>query len=173
MVGMMPRTSDKNVDLNVDPTFIEAERNRYASRNLAYLILLNGAAALVLLAAVAHIPESRLASAMMVFGGGAIAGLLSSFFAYVNRTFRMEVRDRPSVRSILRVLAVLAALGGGVAFLTGLNIVWNISASKTSSHPKGGLQKQTPAPATIEKVLDGGDGTTLTPILKSVSLPGL
>ena len=74
----------RELNARIDPTFVEAQRNRYASRNLAYLILLNGAAALVLLTAVAHTPESpfqpKLAEAMMVFGSGALAGLLSSFF---------------------------------------------------------------------------------------------
>jgi hypothetical protein len=80
--------------MRIEPSFVEEQRNRYAGQNLAWLILLNGAAALVILAAVAYAPQStfetKLGAAMMVFGGGAIAGLVSSFFAYVNRTLRME-----------------------------------------------------------------------------------
>ena len=53
--------------------FAERERNRYVSRSLGYLVLLNGAAALVLMAVVALNPESSshwLAWAMIVFGSG-------------------------------------------------------------------------------------------------------
>jgi hypothetical protein len=146
----MPPTHSREINPRIDPTFIEAQRNRYASRNLAYLILLNGAAALVLLTAVARAPESpfqpKLAEAMMVFGSGAVVGLLSSFVAYVNRTLSMEAQSWPGLRNILLALSVLAALAGGAAFLTGLSMVWNVSAS-SSSHPKSGLQKQAPAPA--------------------------
>jgi hypothetical protein len=146
----MPPPHSRDLNARNDPTFVEAQRNRYASRNLAYLILLNGAGALVLLMAVARVPESpfqpKLAEAMMVFGSGAIAGLLSSFLAYVNRTLSMEAQSWPGLRNILLALSVLAAVAGGAAFLTGLNIVWNVSAS-SSSRSKSGLQKQAPAPA--------------------------
>lgn len=150
----MPPPHPRELNARIDPTFVEAQRNRYASRNLAYLILLNGAAALVLLTAVARTPESpfqpKLAEAMMVFGSGALSGLLSSFFAYVNRTLSMEAQSRPALRNILLALSVLAALAGGAAFLTGLNMVWNVSAS-SSSHPKSGLQKRVPVPAEPQK----------------------
>ena len=150
----MPPPDLRETNARIDPTFVEAQRNRYASRNLAYLILLNGAAALVLLTAVARAPESpfqpKLAEAMMVFGVGAIAGLLSSFLAYVNRTLGMEAPRWPGMRNILLALGVLSALAGGAAFLISLNMVWNVSAS-SSSHPKSGLQKRAPAPAEPQK----------------------
>jgi hypothetical protein len=108
--------------------------------------LLNGAAALVLLAAVAYAPQStfetKLAAAMMVFGAGAVAGLLSSFFAFVARTLSLEARTRASLINALRILAILAALGGGTSFLVGLNMVWDVSESKSSSHAKGSLEKK-------------------------------
>jgi len=51
--------------------FIERERNRFAGRALALLVLLNGAAALVLMALLAQAPEStvdpKVAVAMMFF----------------------------------------------------------------------------------------------------------
>ena len=67
------------------------ERDRYASRALAYVILINGAAALILVTALAFAPQSasdprRLTWAMLVFGSGALAGLLSSLLAYIGRT---------------------------------------------------------------------------------------
>jgi hypothetical protein len=71
-------------------SFPERERDRYVSRSLGYVILVNGAAALILMAIVALNPEStshRLAWAMMVFASGAIAGLASSLLAYVGRLF--------------------------------------------------------------------------------------
>ena len=70
--------------------FPDRERDRYASRALAYVILLNGAAALILVTALAFAPQSasdprRLTWAMLVFGSGALAGLLSSLLAYIGR----------------------------------------------------------------------------------------
>jgi hypothetical protein len=38
--------------------FVERERNRFAARALAFLILLNGVAAIVLLSILARAPES-------------------------------------------------------------------------------------------------------------------
>ncbi|MGC2409045.1 MAG: hypothetical protein WA441_03335 [Methyloceanibacter sp.] len=49
--------------------------------SMASIVLLNGAAALLMLAAFAlgfQSTEPKLAAAMLVFGGGAMAGLLSS-----------------------------------------------------------------------------------------------
>jgi hypothetical protein len=74
--------------LSVDPLFIERQRNRYASRAVAYVVWLNGLAALALLLGFAHatIPPDnvkRFADAMLVFGAGTVAGLGSAFFAYV------------------------------------------------------------------------------------------
>ena len=59
-------------------SFPERERNRYVSRSLGYVVLLNGAAALTLMAIVALNPEStsrRLSWAMLVFASEAMAGV--------------------------------------------------------------------------------------------------
>jgi len=114
--------------LSVDPLFIERQRNRYASRAVAYVVWLNGLAALALLLGFAHatIPPDnakRFADAMLVFGAGAVAGLGSAFFAYVGRTFRIERPYLASWRRPLRWLAILAAVAGAVCFIRALNMV--------------------------------------------------
>ena len=43
--------------LSIDSLFFEKQRSRYASRGIAYLILLNGIAALLLLTSVAHLAQ--------------------------------------------------------------------------------------------------------------------
>lgn len=73
--------------VSVDPLFIERQRNRYASRAVAYLVWLNGLAAIALLIGLAHasLPADqvkRFADAMLVFGAGSLCGLASAFFAY-------------------------------------------------------------------------------------------
>jgi zinc transporter ZupT len=148
-------------DGELERVFIERERNRFAGRALSYLVLLNGAAALVLLTIMAQAPEStmdrKLAAAMMFFSGGAVAALLSSFLAYVNRTVRMESPGRANFRRVLRWLAIAAVIGSGAAFVIGMNMVGTTSAEKSSSHPKGPRQDKRPASAPSEKVkrLDG------------------
>jgi hypothetical protein len=108
--------------------FLERERDRYVSRGLAFVILLNGGAALILVAALAFAPEStsdshRLAWAMMVFGSGAMAGLLSSLFAYISRILIATPSSWVLVHDLLRVSAIVAAVASGAAFLTALNMV--------------------------------------------------
>jgi hypothetical protein len=78
---------------------------------------------------------------MMFFAGGAIAALLSSFLAYVNRTVRMEAPERASLRRVLRVLAIISVIGSGAAFLTGMNMVGTAASERSSSHPKGPREK--------------------------------
>jgi len=155
MVKDQSRSSEPT-DPQFERMFIERERNRFANRALSYLVLLNGAAALVLLTIMAQAPESsldrKLAAAMMFFSGGAIAALFSSFLAYVNRTVRMQAPARESLRRALRGLAVAAVVGSGAAFLTGMNMVGAISTEKSSSHPKGSRQDKPAKPAPIEKV---------------------
>src|SRR5215467_14201652 len=111
--------------VSFDPLFIERQRNRYASRAVAYLVWLNGLAAIALLIGLAHasLPADevkRFADAMLVFGAGSICGLASAFFAYISRTFRLErpnlVGWRRPLRSLgwrrpLRLLSILAAFG--------------------------------------------------------------
>jgi hypothetical protein len=143
-------------DPQFERMFIERERNRFANRALSLLVVLNGAAALILLTIMAQAPEStldrKLAAAMMFFSGGASAALLSSFLAYVNRTVRMEGIARDGLRRVLRGFAVAAVIGSGAAFLVGMNMVGTISAEKSSSHPKGSREDKPAKPAPIEKV---------------------
>ena len=140
MTKVSPSPSEPN-DPRLERVFVERERNRFAGRALSFLVLLNGAAALVLLPIMAQAPEStmdrKLAAAMMFFSGGAIAALLSSFLAYVNRTVRMESSERAGFRRVLRGVAIAAVIGSGAAFLTGMNMVGTTSAEKSSAHPKG------------------------------------
>ena len=125
------------------------ERDRYASRALAYVILLNGFAALILVTALAFAPQSasdprRLTWAMLVFGSGALAGLLSSLFAYISRT---EMASSHLVmQDLLRVGAIIAAVGSGAAFLTALNIMALMVPETSTTRPKSKPQEQSPAP---------------------------
>ncbi len=57
---------------------------------------------------------------MLVFGSGALAGLLSSLLAYISRT--VMASGQLVVQDLLRVGAIIAAVGSGAAFLTALNI---------------------------------------------------
>jgi hypothetical protein len=117
----------KEIDVvSVDPLFVERQRNRYASRAVASLVWLNGLAAIGLLIGLLATPPAeevkRFADAMLVFGAGSVAGLVSAFFAYISRTFRLE---RPTLfgwRRPLRWLAILAALASAVCFLGALNM---------------------------------------------------
>jgi len=146
MMTSMPPTQADQTEPLLDRVFIERERNRFAGRALSSLVLLNGAAALVLLAILAQAPDStvepKFAAAMMFFSSGAVAALLSSFIAYVNRTVRMEAPERATLRRALRFLAIAAVIGSGAAFLTGMNMVGAASAEKSSTHPKGSKEKQ-------------------------------
>ena len=73
---MSPIEVREEIDvLAVDPLFIERQRNRYASRVIAYIVWLNGLASMVLLIGLAHasLPVDevkRFADAMLVFGAG-------------------------------------------------------------------------------------------------------
>jgi hypothetical protein len=117
----------EEVDIvRVDPLFLERQRNRYASRGVVLVVLLNGAAAIVLLIAFAQgvqIASKPFADAMLVFAIGAALGLTSSFFAYLSRTFRLE---RPELlmtwRRPLRWLAIAAAIAGAACFVVGTNM---------------------------------------------------
>ena len=142
----MPPNESRRVDPRLDPIFVERERNRFAARALAFLVLLNGAAALVMLSILARAPElsvePKFATAMLFFGGGAIAALLSSFLAYINRTVAMEAPQRASLRQALLILAIVAVIGSGVAFMTGINMVATAASERSSSHPKGAKEQQ-------------------------------
>jgi len=108
-------------------SFPERERDRYVSRSLGYVILVNGAAALILMAIVALNPEStshRLAWAMMVFASGAIAGTGKLPSCLCRSALRgIAANPRLFLRDFLRVGAIVLAVGAGAAFLTGMNMV--------------------------------------------------
>ena len=113
--------------VRIDPQFLERQRNKYASRGLALVVLLNGIAAIALLVSLAqHAPSATnvklLADAMMVFGVGAALGLTSAFFAYLSRTFRLERPRLIAWRRPLRWFAVAAAIAGTACFVAGLNM---------------------------------------------------
>jgi hypothetical protein len=147
----MPETRKHPADPRLDPIFVETERNRFGARALGFLIVLNGAAALVLLSILARAPvstvDSKFAAALLFFSGGAVAALLSSFLAYINRTVIMEAPERASLRRALQILAIAAVIGSATAFLTGMNMVAAAASQKSSSHPKGSKQQREPAPA--------------------------
>lgn len=135
-------------DPRIDLLAIEKERNRLGARALGFLIALNGAAALVLLSVLARAPEasvdSKMATALLFFSGGAIAALLSSFLAYINRTVAMETPERASLRRGLQIVSIVAVVGSAVAFLTGMNMVTAAASERSSSHPKGPKEQQRP-----------------------------
>jgi rare lipoprotein A (RlpA)-like double-psi beta-barrel protein/collagen triple helix repeat protein len=112
--------------LSIDSLFFAKQRSQYASRGIAYLILLNGIAALLLLASLAQLAQveeaQRIVDAMLVFGSGAAAALASTFSAYLRRSVRPQAPDRLPLRALLWWLSVLAAIGGTACFLIGLNL---------------------------------------------------
>lgn len=113
---------------------IERERNEYASRALALVVLLNGISAMVLLALVAQNPSKKsVADAMMVFCVGAMLGLTSAFIAYLNRTIRFEWPKFTIWRRPLRWLAVVAAILGTACFFVGMNVARNSIEDASSS----------------------------------------
>jgi hypothetical protein len=112
---------------SLDPLFLERQRNRYASRGVAFLILLNGIAALILLASLSHLAPQvedaiRVVDAMLVFGAGAAVALASTFFAYLRRTMQLRYPERAPLRTGLWWLSLLAALVAAACFLIGLNM---------------------------------------------------
>jgi hypothetical protein len=83
---------------------------------------------------------------MLVFGCGALTGLLSALFAYIGRT--VMASSYPIVLDLFRVAAIVMAVGAGAAFLTGLNIMALIVPEASSTRPKSKPQEQAPtAPA--------------------------
>lgn len=139
-----PRHSDEMERRRAGRGFIEAQQDRIAGRGLAYLILLNGSAALIMVAAFVFgfqtSAEPKLAAAMLVFGSGAIAALLSSFIAYLNRIVRVEMPERPRLPSLLRLVGIAAVIVSGGAFFSGLSMVGTTSTATSSSQPKTRLQ---------------------------------
>jgi hypothetical protein len=139
----MPPSGSRPADVSrPDPVLIEGQQDRFG-RALGYLVLLNGAAALLMLAAFAlgfQDTEPKLVAAMLVFGSGAMAGLLSSLIAYLNRVVRIEAPERIRLRDVLRLAAMVAVIASGASFLIGLNMVGTATISRSSTHPKTKLQ---------------------------------
>jgi hypothetical protein len=139
--------------VSVDPLFIERQRNRYASRAVAYLVWLNGFAAIALLIALAHASfpgdqVKRFADAMLVFGAGSVAGLVSAFFAYISRIFRLERPTLIGWRRPLRWCAILAAIVSAICFLGALNMARVAVLPKEAPAPTtGAAQPEAPAPS--------------------------
>jgi hypothetical protein len=124
--------------VNVDPRFLERQRNRYASRGVAFIVLLNGVAAIVLLGVLSQRSPAAgemkpLADAMVVFGFGAVLGLTSAFFAYLSRTWRLERPGLITWRRPLRWLAVAAAIAGAACFVTALTMARNSAIPKEAA----------------------------------------
>jgi hypothetical protein len=147
---MTPVVREEVDIVSVDPLFLERQRNRYASRAIAYVVWLNGLAAiglLISLAARAGFPADaakRFADAMFVFGVGSVAGLASAFVAYIRRILRVEYPALIRRRRPLRWVAIIAAIIGAFCFLTGLNMVRHAAAPSA-----GTSQAESPAaPAT-------------------------
>ena len=94
------RTPDikEEVDIvRIDPLFLERQRNRYASRAVAFLVILNGIAALLLLSNFVNLRPltenaPTVADAMVVFGAGVAAALASMFFAHLRRSLTSSPR---------------------------------------------------------------------------------
>ena len=154
---MVQARSQRTIEADIDRAFIERERNRFAGRALSFLIVLNGAAALILLFVMAQAGEStvdgKVAAALLFFASGAIAALLSAFLAYINRTVRMrQSARRENLRAALRGLAIAAVIGSGAAFLVGMNMVANSAVEKSSTHPKGSREDKPNKSDPIEKV---------------------
>ena len=53
---------------------------------------------------------------MLVFGSGALAGLLSSFLTYLNRVVRLEAPERMRIRDGLQIAALIAVIASGATF---------------------------------------------------------
>ena len=114
--------------VRIDPLFLEKQRNRYASRGVAFLVIFNGIAALLLLASFVWLSPQienapKVAAAMVVFGAGVAAALASMFFAYLRRTIRIEAPERAPSIPVGWWLAVFAAVASTACFVVGLRMV--------------------------------------------------
>ena len=144
--------------VKVDPLFIERQRNRYAGRAVAYIVWLNGLAAIALLVGLAHGGSSaesaqKFADAMMVFGIGAAAGLASALFGYLRRTASIELPGSVIERRIFAWLGVAAAIIGAGCFVGALNMSrmaltpeTPVRASGSAPEPASPKTPSTPSP---------------------------
>jgi len=141
---MMTTEVPEREETSRERVFIDGQQDSIAGSGLSYLILLNGVAAIVMVGAFVFgfqtSAEPKLAAAMLVFGIGAVAGLVSSFIAYLNRIIRAEMPERRNLPSALRLLAIAAVIGSGAAFLSGIAMVGTTSTARSSSQPKTKLQ---------------------------------
>ena len=136
-MSIPPVDHREGFDDPIDPLLLERQRRRYASRAIAYLVLLNGVAALIMLASLPQLAGQvskpiRIVDAMLVFGAGAAIALGSTFFAYVRRTVRLQAPERVSLRVTLWWLSVLAAIAAAACFLIGLNMAGPGRAARTT-----------------------------------------
>ena len=130
-----PRGLREEVDIReevdvvrIDRLSAERQRSRYASRGVAFLVILNGIAALLLLANFARLNPQvgnarTVAAAMVVFGIGVAAALASMFFAYLRRSIAIEAPEHARLRPVGWWLALLAAVASAVCFVAGLGMV--------------------------------------------------
>ena len=143
------RTIGNSDDGGSNSRFVERQRNLYAARGVALIILINSIAAIALLVGLAHGAASgqnlkSFANAMMVFGVGAAAGLASIFFAYLRRLLRLE---RPLQDTTpLRWLAIAAAIAGAVCFVCGLGVARNAVSSEKAATPPAAISPETSVP---------------------------
>src|SRR5215210_380236 len=132
--------------VRLDPLFFERQRNRYASRGVAFLVILNGIAALLLLSNLVHLrPQIEnaptVAAAMVVFGAGVAAALASMFFAYLRRTLGLAAPEGVPARPIGWWLSILAAVASTACFFVGLRMVGTaiapalVSSAPWAQHP--------------------------------------
>jgi H+/Cl- antiporter ClcA len=151
-------------EIRRERVFVDSRHDSVAGRGLSYLILLNGVAAIVMIGAFVYgfqtSAEPKLAAAMLVFGIGAISGLVSSFIAYLNRIVRAEMPERPNLPSILRLVAIVAVIVSGAAFLSGVSMVGTTSTAKSSSQPKTRLQDKSQSQ---HKQTDDKDSSRISP----------
>lgn len=155
----MPPGFRGQVDINeeidvvrVDPLFVERQRDRYASRGVAYIVLLNGLAAIALLIGLVHGALSSesaksFADAMMVFGIGAVAGLASALFAYSRRTVSIDLPGQVTERRVFGWLAVATAIIGAGCFVGALNMArMAVESERVEKTPSAAPAVPTPSP---------------------------
>jgi CubicO group peptidase (beta-lactamase class C family) len=148
LTKMGPRTmtaSPPDIEIRkeiVDPSLVEKERNRAESRAVAFLVSLNGIAAIAILISLTQGTflagnVMRFADAMMVFGSGAAAGLASALFAYLRRSLDTEIPLARSWRRRLPWLAMTAAIVGTICFIVGLNMARiAVQEARPQRHPR-------------------------------------
>ena len=108
---------------------------------MAFLVILNGIAALILLSNFLRLHPQvenapKVAAAMVVFGAGVAAALASIFFAYLRRTVLLRAPDRAPSIPFGWWLGLLAAVVSTVCFVAGLRMVGTAIAPSLASTAK-------------------------------------